>query len=116
MKKTNICENSLVMKEMDPKSFEDNSCFDDCSMVLVSESDLKGYDENQESGAAVDKNLLAELNRACRFQFASQAAIATRISWLWFRCQTNRKVSMKKLEDSMSNAQVGNLGVDIHVY
>lgn len=119
-------------KEVDPKSFEDGflisvsealsfqdkidpAAFDDCSMVLVSESDLEGYDESQESGA-VDRNMLAELNRACRFQFASQAAIATRISCLWFRCQTNRKVSMQKLEESMSNAQLGNLGVDIHVY
>lgn len=132
MKKTNICENNFIPTAFDDGSmvsvssplsnFQDKTDlaadFDDSSMVLVTESDLEGYNESHESDAvAADKNMLAELNvAACRFQFAGQATIA-RLSCLWFRCQGNEKVSMKKLGNSVNNAQLGgSLGVDIRVY
>lgn len=92
----------------------DASPFDDGSVVLVTESDLDGYDESYESGV-VGKNILAESNLACRFQFVSQAAVA-RLSCLWVRSQTGQKVSQKKLESSMTSSQLQSIGVDIHVY
>lgn len=90
------------------------SVFDDGSVVLVTESDLDGYDESHES-EAVGKNRLDESNLACRFQFASQAAIA-RLSFLWLRCQTSPKVSRKKLKSSTTSSELESIGVDIRVY
>lgn len=70
---------------------------DENSLVLITESDLDGYEENQESGQS-------ELKLGFRVQFASQAAMA-RLSCLWLRCHTGQKVSRNEL-----------VGVDIHVY
>lgn len=95
-----------------PATF-DPSAFDDGSVVLVTESDLDGYDESHESGV-VGKNTMAELKIACRFQFVSQAAVA-RLSCLWVRSQTGEKVS-KKLGSSMTSSQLQSIGVDIRVY
>ncbi|XP_042050432.1 phosphatidylglycerophosphate phosphatase PTPMT2-like [Salvia splendens] len=72
--------------------------FDDNSLVLITESDLDGYEENHELGEAGE----SEVNLACRVQVVSQAAIS-RLSYLWVRCQTGQKVSRS-------------MGVDIHVY
>ncbi|XP_042065505.1 phosphatidylglycerophosphate phosphatase PTPMT2-like [Salvia splendens] len=73
--------------------------FDDNSLVLITESDLDGYEENHESGEAGEK-MMSEINLACKVQFVSQAAIS-RLSYLWVRCQTGSRRSV---------------GVDIHVY
>lgn len=88
--------------------------FDENSLVLVTESDLDGYEEFPESGLA-GQNMLAEVNLAYRVQFASQAAIS-RISCLWVRCQTGQKVSREKLPSSVRNSRLESMGVDIHVY
>ena len=72
--------------------------FDDNSLVLITESDLDGYEENHGLGEAGE----SEVNLACRVQVVSQAAIST-LSYLWVRCQTGQKVSRS-------------MGVDIHVY
>lgn len=77
--------------------------FDENSLVLITESDLDGYEENRESG----QNIQSELKLACRVQFASQAAMA-RLSCLWLRCHTGQKVSRNEMQSSV--------GVDIHVY
>lgn len=61
----------LVEKDGDVEEFDENS------LVLITESDLDGYEENPESGEKL----------ACRVQFASQAAIS-RLSYLWLRCHT----------------------------
>ncbi|KAL3516876.1 hypothetical protein ACH5RR_023778 [Cinchona calisaya] len=92
----------------------DPSAFDDGSVVLVTESDLDGYDEIYELDLA-GKNMLAESNLACRLQFVSQAAVA-RLSCLWLRSQAGQRVSLKKLESSMTSSQLKSIGVDIHVY
>lgn len=77
------------------KAYEEE--LDENSLVLITESDLDGYEENQESGQS-------ELKLGFRVQFASQAAMA-RLSCLWLRCHTGQKVSRNEL-----------VGVDIHVY
>lgn len=95
-------------------SKRDLTAFDDDSLVLVTESDLDGYDENLEYDLG-GNNVLAELNLACRVQFAGQAAIA-RLSCLWLRCNSGQKTSGKNLEGSVTQTQLENIGVDIHVY
>lgn len=80
--------------------------FDENSLVLITESDLDGYEENPESGEAGER-MMNEVNLACRVQFASQAAIS-RLSCLWVRCQMGQRVLRK--------SSVRSMGVDIHVY
>ncbi|KAL3537061.1 hypothetical protein ACH5RR_000427 [Cinchona calisaya] len=92
----------------------DASVFDDGSIVLVTESDLDGYDESQ-APCVAGRNVLAKTNLTCRFQFASQAAV-TRLSSLWLRSQTRPKVSWKKLRSSMTSSHLKSTGFDIHVY
>ncbi|XP_052211127.1 phosphatidylglycerophosphate phosphatase PTPMT2-like [Diospyros lotus] len=87
--------------------------FDDASVVMVTESDLDGYDGSRDSGL-VGNESLAELSLACRVQFASQAAI-TRLSCLWLRCYS-QKTSKKKLRSSVSVDQLGSIGVNVQVY
>lgn len=84
--------------------------FDDGSIVIVTESDLVGYDATHDSGH-VGNDSLAELTLACRVQVASQAAI-TRISCLWLRCHHQKKL----LGSSVGPDQVGCVTVDISVY
>ncbi|KAL6981309.1 Phosphoric monoester hydrolase [Sarracenia purpurea var. burkii] len=84
----------------------DLSAFDDGSVVVVTESDLDGYDRRHDSGLVGNKSF-PEQGLACRVQFASQAAIA-RLSCLWLRC-CDQKLSRKKLGSSSIN-------VDIRVY
>lgn len=84
--------------------------FDENSLVLITESDLDGYEEDPESGVAGQK-MVNEVNLACRVQFASQAAMS-RLSCLWLRCHTGQKVSRKV----RNGGRLGSVGVDIHVY
>lgn len=88
----------------------DLKAFDDGSIVMVTESDLVGYDATHDSGL-VGNNSLAELTLACRVQVASQAAI-TRISCLWLRCHHWKKL----LGSSLGPDQVGCIAVDISIY
>lgn len=64
--------------------------FDDSSFVVVSESDLDGYDGDV-GPSNVGNSVWAELSLVYRVQFASQAALA-RLSCVWVRCQTNREI------------------------
>ncbi|XP_051147896.1 phosphatidylglycerophosphate phosphatase PTPMT1-like [Andrographis paniculata] len=73
-----------------PSSYLDLEDCDDNSLVLVTDSDLDGYEENS----------MREMNVASRVvQFAGQAAVS-RISCLWLRCHTGQKVLGKKVERS----------------
>ncbi|KAL3833071.1 hypothetical protein ACJIZ3_007807 [Penstemon smallii] len=83
-----------------PSKTLDLEDFDDNSLVLITESDLDGYEETQ------------DVNIACRVQFVSQAAIS-RLSCLWIRSQ---KVSTKNLQSSVRNDRMESVTVDIHVY
>ncbi|KAI3444774.1 hypothetical protein Pfo_001439 [Paulownia fortunei] len=109
-----ICINNLPIKTLGFPAKVDLEDFDDNSLVLITESDLDGYEENPDSSIA-GQNMVAEVNLACRVQFASQAAIS-RLSCLWLRCHTGQKVSSKKLSSSVRNSRLGTMGVDIHVY
>lgn len=58
------------------------SALNDSSYVIISKSDLEGYDGSS--------SLWVDLSLAYRMQFASQAALA-RLSCLWLRCHDNKK-------------------------
>ncbi|KAL7120991.1 hypothetical protein ACP275_02G156000 [Erythranthe tilingii] len=114
-----ICVANLprrIMGLSDKLEMED---FDENSLVLITESDLDGYEE--ENHPDWGKKVVvagggAEVNLACKVQFASQAAIS-RISCFWLRCQTGHKVSRKKLSDTArSSSRMRSMGVDIHVF
>lgn len=100
-----------LTKEDSKQEIEDS---DDGTFVMVTESDLDGYDVGCESGV-VDNKMLGELSLACRVQFASQTAIS-RLSCLWLGCQSNQKPSSKKLGSSVGDDQLRSLTVDIRVY
>nr|DAD47700.1 TPA_asm: hypothetical protein HUJ06_017637 [Nelumbo nucifera] len=93
--------------------------FDDGSVVMITESDVEGYEENRESNVMGNGNeIWAQLSLAYRVQFASQAAW-TRLSCLWLRCHARQKVSAEKLgRESSCSVGADKLGglVDIHVY
>ncbi|GAB4844295.1 hypothetical protein Ancab_037658 [Ancistrocladus abbreviatus] len=88
--------------------------FDDGSMVMVTDSDLDGYDGSKDSNLVGNK-MVAELSLACRVQFASQAAMA-RLSGILVRCHSGQKVSRKELTNSLGPDQMGSINVDIRVY
>lgn len=92
----------------------DLEAFDDNSMVLITKSDLDGYEESDDSHV-FRKYIMADVNLACRVQFASQAAIS-RLSCLWLRCHVSQRASRENMESCMGNNQLGNTGVDIRVY
>ncbi|CAO2819509.1 unnamed protein product [Amaranthus hypochondriacus] len=92
--------------------------FDDCSVVVVTKSDLDGYDSSQ--SIVKDSQILADLSVIYKVRVAGQAAFA-RLSCLWLRCHTQQKITEEQLlrngsctirADQISN----NLTVDIHVY
>ncbi|KAG9452214.1 hypothetical protein H6P81_005118 [Aristolochia fimbriata] len=88
------------------------------SVVVVTESDLDGYDGTHESGI-VGNDIWAEWGLVYRVQFAGQAAL-TRISCLWIRCHARSKITMEeaggKKSCSAEADQLGGMGVDIPVY
>ncbi|KFK36465.1 protein-tyrosine phosphatase mitochondrial [Arabis alpina] len=87
--------------------------FDDGSMVVVTHSDLEGYDDN-DSGRSVNvaRNKLwaaaADLSMVYRVKVVGQAALA-RISYLWLGLREDQKLSGK-------NISMGGISVDISVY
>ncbi|CAI0523722.1 unnamed protein product [Linum tenue] len=94
--------------------------FDDGSVVLVTESDLDGYDPRLVSSPMKSSEIWADLSVVYGVRLAGQAVL-TRISCLWLRCgghhkfvggkQLNRKSSC-----SISRDQLGGISVDIHLY
>ncbi|GER31172.1 FKBP-like peptidyl-prolyl cis-trans isomerasefamily protein [Striga asiatica] len=94
-----------------PTKVVEQDDFDENSLVVITESDLDGYDEEKNHGCdSTGKKMLAEVNLACKVHFASQAAIS-RLSCLWV---TGQKVSRKKLSSNVTNGRIGTMGVDIH--
>ncbi|KAL3814992.1 hypothetical protein ACJIZ3_016260 [Penstemon smallii] len=83
-----------------PSKVDDSEDLDDNSLVLITESDLEGYEEDQDEGW----DMLSDVNFAtCKTQFTRQAAIA-KLPCLW------QKVSNKKLGSSISSR------LGIHAY
>ncbi|CAA2974296.1 dual specificity phosphatase DSP8 [Olea europaea subsp. europaea] len=109
-----ICMDNSPRRTLGIAGKVDLEAFDDNSMVLITKSDLDGYEESDDSHVFC-KYIMADVNLACRVQFASQAAIS-RLSCLWLRCHVSRKGSRENMESCMGNNQLGNTGVDIRVY
>ncbi|XP_061337009.1 phosphatidylglycerophosphate phosphatase PTPMT1 [Gastrolobium bilobum] len=91
--------------------------FDDSSLVVVTESDLEGYDPSSQS-ETMTSEIWADLSVVYRVRVAGQAALA-RISCLWLRCGTNQKISSEKLNResscSIRTNHLGGISVDIRV-
>lgn len=102
---------NLVMKPPVLSAAEDLVAFDDDTIVVVTESDLDGYDPCLESGA-VGSEIWADLSVVYRFRVAGQAALA-RISCLWLRYHANQRISGERL---VRPDHLGGLTVDIQVY
>lgn len=109
---------NLIMKPPCSAASHDLLAFDEGSVVVVTESDLEGYDANLQSGA-VGNEIWADLSVVYRVRVAGQAALA-RISCLWLRCHASQKISGEKLgrENSCSITadHLGGISVDIQVY
>lgn len=87
--------------------------FDDGSMVVVTHSDVEGYDDNDSRRSVnVAGNELwaaaADLSMVYRVKVVGQAALA-RISCLWLGLREDHKLSGK-------NLSMGGISVDISVY
>ncbi|KAG8477326.1 hypothetical protein CXB51_031020 [Gossypium anomalum] len=103
-----ICGDScsmIIKKTLVVAAKQDTAVFDDGSVVVVTESDLDGYDASFDTDV-LSNEMLDEGSLAGRLQFASQAAM-TRLSCLWLRCRAEQKASRKLLSS---------LGIDIRVY
>ncbi|XWS32419.1 hypothetical protein CRYUN_Cryun23aG0157900 [Craigia yunnanensis] len=97
----------IVKKTLVLPAKQDTAAFDDGSVVVVTESDLDGYDASFDAGLSA-KEMLGEGSLAGRFQFATQVTIA-RLSCLWLRCHADQKTSRKP-------GPLSSLGIDIRVY
>lgn len=97
---------------------QDLVMFDDSSVVVVTESDLEGYDPSIHSGTMASE-IWADLSVVYRARVTGQAALA-RISCLWLRYGSNQKISAGKLSResscSIRTNHLGGISVDIHVY
>ncbi|MBA0559895.1 hypothetical protein Golax_013781 [Gossypium laxum] len=103
-----ICGDScsmIIKKTLVVPAKQDTAVFDDGSVVVVTESDLDGYDASFDTDV-LSNEMLDEGSLAGRLQFASQAAM-TRLSCLWLRCRAEQKASRKLLSS---------LGIDVRVY
>lgn len=110
---------NLVMRARVPETCQDLVAFDDGSVVVVTKSDLEGYDPSFHT-SAMGSEILADLRVVYRVRVAGQAALA-RISCLWLRCNSHQKISGENLSNRESSCSIGsdNLGginVGIHVY
>lgn len=109
---------NLIMKPSCSAASHDLLAFDEGSVVVVTESDLEGYDANLQSGA-VGNEIWADLSVVYRVRVAGQAALA-RISCLWLRCHASQKISGEKLgresSCSITADHLGGISVDIQVY
>lgn len=96
----------------------DEVSFDDGSAVVVTESDLVGYNPCRESDN-VRSEIWADLRVVYRVRVAGQAALA-RISCLWLRYREHQKIHGEKVgadgNCSISGSHVEGISVDIHVY
>ncbi|KAF7810068.1 putative dual specificity protein phosphatase DSP8 [Senna tora] len=92
--------------------------FDDASVVMVTQSDLEGYNPSIQS-AAVASELWADLSVVYHVRVAGQAALAG-ISWLRLRYLSQPKIPTTKMSRekscSVRTDHLGGISVDIHVY
>lgn len=92
--------------------------FGDSSVVVVTESDLDGYDGSNKSGI-VGNDIWAELSWVYKIHYSGQAALA-KFSCLWLRYHApNQAAAAEKLgrENCLVDSnQMGSVGVDIPIY
>ncbi|XP_019446059.1 PREDICTED: putative dual specificity protein phosphatase DSP8 [Lupinus angustifolius] len=106
---------NLLVKAFEAQAApQDLVTFDDSSVVMVTDSDLEGYDPSIQSGVKAS-DIWEDLSVVYRARVAGQAALA-RISCLWLRCGTNQKISAEELSRESSCTIRTNHFVDIHVY
>ncbi|KAB2632438.1 dual specificity protein phosphatase DSP8 [Pyrus ussuriensis x Pyrus communis] len=102
----------LMMTPLQSASSHNLVAFDEGSVVVVTESDLEGYDASFQSGA-VGSEIWADLSVVYRVRVAGQAAFA-RISCMWLRFGAHQKISG---ENSGRRAdRLSGMSVDIQVY
>lgn len=106
-----ICVKSLPDTKLSCLEKTNFEPFDDSYMVLVTESDIEGYEMSLNSDVAY--NMLTELSVACRVQLTSQAAIA-RLSCMWPRVH-GHKFWRKKFGSSVRNDQRSSIRFDLQV-
>lgn len=95
--------------------------FDDGSVVLVTNTDLDGYDPNKESSDGdAQGNDWADSSLVYRVRVVGQTALG-KLSCMWLPCNTDKMISSEKLcQESRclirGSNQVGDVTVNIHVY
>ncbi|KAJ7944714.1 Dual specificity phosphatase [Quillaja saponaria] len=120
VKKAIVCSptTDLIMRATGAIASQELVAFDDGSVVVVTKSDLEGYESSLDS-ANVASEIWADLSVVYRVRVAGQAALAS-ISCLWLRCRTHQQISSEKLGGESSCAtrtgRLGGISVDIHVY
>ncbi|XP_010538406.1 PREDICTED: putative dual specificity protein phosphatase DSP8 [Tarenaya hassleriana] len=87
--------------------------FDDGTVVVVTKSDLEGFDPKTASASGNEIWAEAGLGLVYGVKVAGQAALA-RISYLWLRCRTDQKISGERL--SIESGSLGGVSLDISVY
>ncbi|KAI4315220.1 hypothetical protein L6164_028054 [Bauhinia variegata] len=92
--------------------------FDDSSVVVVTESDLEGYDPRIHSGTVANK-IWTDLSIVYRVRVSGEAALS-RISCLWLPYRTHQKISGEELSResgcSLRTSHLDSISVDIQVY
>lgn len=108
---------NLVKRAPVPSSFQDLVAFDDGSVVMVTKSDLEGYDLSSDA-RAVENEIWADLSVVYRVRVAGQAAVA-RISCL-VQCSTRQNSPRDKVSResrcSIRTDHLGSISADIQVY
>ncbi|XP_010531659.1 PREDICTED: putative dual specificity protein phosphatase DSP8 [Tarenaya hassleriana] len=103
--------NDLVPRSVKAVPPRDVMVFDDGSVVVVTQTDLEGFDP---TAVSVPIWTAAEGMRVVyRVKVAGKAAMA-RISCLWVRCRSDQKLSGEKL--SAKACPLGSISLDISVY
>jgi len=86
--------------------------FDDGAVVVITETDLDGYDSSLNSRVA-GSEIWADLNLVYRVRVAGGAALA-RLSCMWLSCHTDQKILNQK--PTAKSKQLESFTVDIHVF
>ena len=107
------CMPDLMVKPLRSTSAHNLVAFDEGSVVVVTESDLEGYDANFQSGS-VGSEIWADLSVVYRVRVAGQAALA-RISCMWLRQKISGENMGRDSSCSMRTDRLGGISVDIQV-
>ncbi|ONK56354.1 uncharacterized protein A4U43_C10F7550 [Asparagus officinalis] len=99
------CLNYPITRSPVPLTTGNLMKFDESSFVVISKSDLDGYESDCKSSR------IWELSLVYRVQFAGQAALAS-LSCLWLRCHTNgERLADNKLGRESCSQEADQLGI-----